>query len=223
MPDRQPTRDHALLTLSCLLTLGLTACGTKGSGVAGSEIREVDAFEAVDVSGAFEVLVHVDPDAPQKVEVRGDDNIIAKVTTTVDDGELEIGVDGNMIRPELPLTVEIWTPKLNAIEASGANDIDVEGIRGESFEVDVSGASDTTLRGTVDSLEVGLSGAGEIAARELQAKSVEVDISGAGEAEVFASESLDADISGAGEVTYWGSPATVDKSIPGAGELKPGA
>ena len=82
--------------------------------------------------------VHVDPDAPQKVEVRGDDNIIAKVTTTVEDGELEVGVDGNMIRPELPLTVEIWTPKLSGLDASGANDIDVDGVRGESFDLELS-------------------------------------------------------------------------------------
>ncbi|HLT37990.1 MAG TPA: head GIN domain-containing protein [Enhygromyxa sp.] len=212
-----------LLTLPITLTL-LSGCGLRGSGTPATELRELDSFDTIELSGAYELVVHVEPGAAHKVEVTADDNIVPKITTTISGGELDIGHqdDIKLLRPRTKIRVEVWTPSLLGIDASGASDVEVEGLHGERFELRLSGVSDSTLGGAVDRFDVEISGAGELDGKGLQAKVVTVELSGAGEASVWASESLDVEISGAGEVSYWGSPARVSKQISGAGELRAG-
>ena len=213
-------RRLSILVASTLAVLSLGACSLRGNGNEAVDTRELDSFHAVDLGGAFELVVHVAPGDAQRVEVRGDENIVPKITTKVSDGELAIGLDHWMVRPDLPMKIEIWVPSLTAIDASGAADIEVEGLHGERFELDVSGASDTTLAGDIASLEVDSSGASKLDARSLHAKTVEIELSGAGEAQIWASESLDAEISGAGKIRYWGEPVLVSKDVSGAGSIE---
>jgi hypothetical protein len=201
----------------------LSACGLRGSGTPATETRELESFDKIEIGGAFDLVVHVEPGVTQKVEVTADDNILAKVDTSVSGGELDVSVeDVTLLRPKTDLRVEVWIPSLVAIDASGAADIDVAGLHGESFALELSGATETAVRGTVDTFEVEISGAGELDARDLQAKSVTLELSGAGEASVWASETLDVEISGAGDVTYFGKPANVTQQISGAGSMKAG-
>jgi hypothetical protein len=211
------------LSLTLPVSLTLMGCSLRGSGTAMTESRDVEAFETIEIGGAFELLVHVDPTAAQRVEISGDDNIVPVVTTTVSGGELDIQIGHGMVRPKLELRVEVWVPSLTALEASGASDITVEGLHGESFELDLSGASETSLRGAVDRFEVDISGASDLDARELHAKVVELELSGAGDAEVWASDRLDADISGAGNVRYFGETKEVHEDVAGAGSITPGS
>ncbi|NVB38618.1 DUF2807 domain-containing protein [Pseudenhygromyxa sp. WMMC2535] len=210
-----------VLTASTALA-AVTGCTLRGSGSAGSELRELDDFDRIDIGGAFTLTVHVDPDAAPKVELRGDDNILPSILTKVQGSELDIGFENMIVNPKLPLEVEVWVPALQAIDASGASTIHVEGIAGERFDLDLSGSAEVALAGAVERLDVDISGSAELAARTLVAERVEVELSGSGEAEVFASERLDADISGSAEVTYWGDPE-VEKDISGSGKVEPGA
>jgi hypothetical protein len=215
---------HSTTFATALLGLSLAGCSLRGSGTAMTESRDVEAFDSIEIGGAFELIVHVDPTATQRVEVSGDDNIVPEVTTTVSGGELDIEFERNgMVRPKLDLRVEIWVPSLAGVEASGASEITVEGLHGERFELDLSGASDTNLRGSVDLFEVDISGASDLDARELHAKNVELELSGAGNAEVWASDRLDADVSGAGNVRYFGSTNAVHENVSGAGSVTPGS
>lgn len=218
------TTFTAVLGLSLVgLSLSLTGCSLRGSGTAMTDGRDVEAFDSIEIGGAFELVVHVDPTATQRVEVSGDDNIVPEVTTSVSGGELDVQIEHGMVRPKLDLKVEVWVPSLTGLEASGASDITVEGLHGERFELDLSGASDTTLSGTVDRFEVDSSGASDLDARGLQAKVVEVEVSGAGDAEVWASDRLDADVSGAGNVRYFGSTKEVYQNVSGAGSVMAGS
>jgi hypothetical protein len=219
-------RHSLLLTLALalpLLAISAPGCATRGSGTSATETREVEAFERIDLSGAFTVVIHVDPSAPRKLTLTADDNLLELIRTRVDGAELEIGMaPSTKIVTKTQIRVEIWTPSLTGIEASGATKLEVAGLHGERFVLDASGASDATLGGAVDRLEVDMSGAGKLDARALAAKQVEIDLSGAGGAMVSASETLDVDISGAGKVTYYGSP-TISQDISGAGKLEAGA
>lgn len=219
-------RSHSTTLTAVLLGLsvsfGLTGCSLRGSGTATTQERDVEAFESIEIGGAFELIVHVDPTATQRVEISGDDNIVPEVTTTVSGGELDIRMEhAGMVRPKLDLRVEVWVPTLAGVEASGASDITVEGLHGERFELDLSGASDTTLRGSVDLFEVDSSGASDLDARELHAKRVDLELSGAGDAQVWASERLDAEVSGAGSVRYFGGTQEVHQNVSGAGSITP--
>lgn len=215
---------HSTTLAAVLSGLILMGCSLRGSGTAMTQARDVEAFDAIEIGGAFELIVHVDPTATQRVEVSGDDNIVPEVTTTVSGGELDIQIERDgMVRPKLDLRVEVWVPSLAGVEASGASEITVEGLHGERFELDLSGASDTNLRGSVDLFEVDISGASDLEARELHAKNVELELSGAGNAEVWASDRLDADVSGAGNVRYFGSTQEVHENVSGAGSVTPGS
>ncbi|HVH99152.1 MAG TPA: head GIN domain-containing protein [Enhygromyxa sp.] len=210
------------LSLPFVLLL-LSGCGLRGSGTPATETRELDSFSKIDLGGAFDLVVHVDPGATQKVEVTADDNIIEKIETSVSGGELDVEMkDVSLLRPKTDIVVEVWVPSLAAIDASGASDIDVQGLHGDSFTLELSGASDSTVQGAVERFDIRISGAGELDAKGLHAKSVTLKLSGAGEAVVAASESLDVDISGAGDVTYFGDPTNVIQEISGAGSLKKG-
>jgi hypothetical protein len=216
VPTPMPTTSLQLVTLSLSIAL-LSGCGARGSGTSTNETRELESFEAIELGGALDLIVHVG--AAQKVVISGDDNIVPEIETRVAGGKLHIEHEG-WLRPELPLKVEIWVPKLEAIEASGATDIDVENLSGERFELELSGAGDVELRGKLDALDVEISGAGDLDARSLEAKQVTIDLSGAGEAKVWATTKLDVDISGAGEVEYWGNPSEITQDITGAGSLQ---
>jgi hypothetical protein len=209
------------LSAALALPTVLTGCGLRGSGVAATETREIASFDAIGIDGGFILIAHVDPAAAQRVELRGDDNIVPEVVTTVTDGKLELTIDHWLVRPQLDMTVEVRVPSLSAISVSGAADMRVDGLHGERFELAVSGASSSKLSGTIDHFEVESSGANTLDASELHAKVVKIGVSGAGDSEVWASEQLDANVSGAGNVRYHGEPEDVQENVSGAGSVKP--
>jgi hypothetical protein len=222
MSARQVFLPPFSTAIAAVLAVGLAGCSLRGSGTPLTDSRDVAVFDAIEVGGAFELIVHVDPTATQRVEVSGDDNIVPEITTTVSGGELEIGIGQGMVRPKLDMKVEVWVPSLTGLEAGGASDITVEGLHGETFDLDLSGASDSTFSGSVDRFEIDLSGASDLDARELRAKVVDIELSGAGEADVWASDRLDAEVSGAGNVRYFGSTKEVHQDVSGAGSIAPG-
>jgi hypothetical protein len=210
------------LSLGLVGALSLGGCTLRGSGTPMTEQRDVDSFDSIDLGGAFKLVVHVAPGATQKLEITADDNIVPKIVSKVSGSELSLSVDHWMVRTKLPMTVEVWVPSLLGLDASGASEIEVDGLHGERFDLDLSGASQSTLSGEIDRFEVDSSGASHLDARTLEAKTVKIDLSGAGDAEVWASDQLDAEVSGAGKVHYWGEPEQVNKEVSGAGSIEPG-
>jgi hypothetical protein len=206
----------AVLSLTTVL-LALTGCGTRGSGVSASETRELEAFTAIESGGALDLIVHVGA-AEQKVVLSGDDNILPVIETRVRGDRLVVEHEG-WLRPELPLVLEVWVPSLEAVEASGTTNIEVDGLSGE-FDLDLSGATDAELSGRVERLDIDASGAADVDATDLEAASVIIDMSGAGEAKVWATQALEVDISGAGRVVYWGDPTDLRQDISGAGSVR---
>lgn len=197
--------------------LGTACVGTRGSGTEAVNDRETEGFDQINVGGAFDLDVTVGPET--KVVVSGDDNIVPLISTEVRNGTLHIKSEES-INPELDLRVEVQTPNLEGLDVSGACDVEIRGIRGDEFDLDLSGASDVVLLGETGTLKIDASGASDLSARDLKAQHVEIDLSGAGSVEVTATESIDADISGAASVDVWGSPGEVSQDVSGAGELE---
>lgn len=207
----------AVVSLTAAL-LGMAGCGTRGNGVAATETRELGEFTTIESAGGLDLVVHVGA-IEQKVVVSGDENILPNIETRLRGDKLVVEHEG-WLRPDLPLVVEVWVPTLAGIEASGAADIEVDGLSGGQFELDLSGAADAELRGKVQRLDVDVSGAADIDASWLEAETVVIDMSGAGEAKVWATQALEVDISGAGRIVYWGDPTDVRQDISGAGSLR---
>ncbi|MCA9673562.1 MAG: DUF2807 domain-containing protein [Kofleriaceae bacterium] len=228
------------LVAGLLITLGACdAVGTstvQGSGTAATESRAVDDFTAIAVGGALALHVHVGP-APA-VEVRGDDNIVPLIRTEVRDGTLHVE-SRRAYTARTPLVVDVATPAVTGLDASGAITASIEGVTGDAFRIAGGGATDLDvtaevahlvasiagsgslrLAGRADDLRLDVSGAGDVHARGAAARTATVTISGAGAVEVTVADTLDATISGSATVDYWGQPARVERHVAGAGAIR---
>lgn len=208
-----------------------------------SEVRELAAFDAIEVSGAVELVLR--QGSEHRVAVSSDGADLANLVTEVVRGTLRIhqkpqerrlfgfgGFDDYV--------VEVTLPELVALDASGGTDVRVDGpISGERLAVDASGAadvtltvdvvdlevntsggSDLTLTGSATRLEVHSSGGSDLAAGRLAAASANVRSSGGSDVTLQVTESLVARASGGSDVVYRGDPAQVDAHTSGGADIK---
>lgn len=190
--------------------------GIKGSGNLQTEKREVSNFKAVDVGGIFKVEITVQKDFD--VQIEADDNLLQYIETEIDGETLEISTS-KRISTKNPIIVKIGAPDIENLEVSGASSVVLGNLNNDSFEVDLSGASNVKVEGTTKNLVIDLSGASRVNAENLQAENVSVNASGASKADVFASNKLEADLSGASKVAYSGSPKDLIKKTSGASKI----
>ena len=198
------------LFVSCKLT------GIKGNGDLISEIRSIEDFNKIDVSGSFEVEVQVGE--PTKLEILAESNLMKYIKTKVKNNTLYIMTKENL-RPRNDLKVIISVPKLVALECSGVNDVIAQGIDTDKFEIDLSGAASIKISGNANRLYIDVSGAADLLAKDLITEDIRIDVSGAANAEIYASNSCDAEVSGAGYIELYGDAKDVNMNISGAGSL----
>ncbi len=209
-------RSAALAVAVCLLA-PLSACtGTKGSGAAKTEAREVDKFSAIEAGGALSLDVTVGRSL--SLQVTGDDNIVPLITSEVQ-GERLVLKSTKPYSSKLPVKVTVSVPVITLVSLSGATRLNMRGVKGDSLQVKLSGAARAQMEGKVGKLEFTGSGACKVNALQLHAGMAMVEISGAGEAEVSVVEKLMVKISGAGKVRYQGTPQ-VTEEINGVGSVK---
>jgi len=197
----------------------------KGSGNVVSDTRSITGFNSIDVSGAIDVFIRQDSSTSVKVEA--DDNLLQYVEVYTDNSTLVIKTRrGIWIRPTHKIKVYVSNPIYTDFEVSGASNIRSEteissnetlrvGLSGASnakldfnaprISVDLTGASNLTIRGKTRDFEAGASGASEIRCFELLTENTEVEASGASSAEVYASVKIAGSASGASHIRYKGN------------------
>lgn len=211
--------------------------GIPGNGKVIKETRVVPSFDAVDLSGAWDVTLK--QGANQELTVEIDENIMPLVRTEVVHGVLKINIT-KPVSKTTKMALYITVKDLKSIDASGAVDIRTEtvisvpelaiqtsGASEAKLELDVqklsldcSGASKMKMTGKAVSVGMDLSGASDIYAFELLAENYLVDISGAGNAQINVSKRLQAEVSGAGNIRYKGAPSEINQEVSGAGSIK---
>jgi len=216
----------------------LTSCfnSIDGNGKVVTEKRKTESFNAIDVAGAYEIILV--QGKKEALEIVADENLLEYIDTKVKNNTLFIS-NKETIRNSKSLKLYITVVDLDNIDASGAVDIsnknilksnnleiDVSGAADinlvvdiKDFEINLSGASETTLKGSSANFDIDISGAGELNALELETKDAKIELSGAASASIFVTESLDVDISGAGSVKYKGDPI-LKQEVSGAGSIK---
>jgi hypothetical protein len=227
----------ALLFTVIILLASCSVLGERGNGNVVKQERKVSSFNAIEVSGAFDV--YLSQGSAQSVIVEADENLMPLIRTEVVGSTLKID-NKKPIHDSKSLKVYITVTDLTKIELSGAVDLQTQNkLTLTGLEIEISGATDATLDLAVQKLEVSssggsklkfsgmankvdmdVSGAVDIHAFDLLAEIVSLSISGAGDAEINVTKELYADISGAGTVRYKGEPAKVDSNVSGAGSIK---
>jgi hypothetical protein len=212
----------AAVVLAVILLRGIPIGGSdtvKGSGIAASEPRSVSAFQAVDLDGTGDVSVVVG--GPQRVVVRGDDNLVGRVRTKVAGGTLAIGMH-DPVKSNLRLGADVRVSSLTAVALTGAGTVTAAGVNAPSLKVVLAGKGVIRISGRVRRLDVTLAGAGNVLLEGLQARDVDARIAGAGTIAVTATDTLDASIAGTGTIVYAGNPAHVTRHVQGIGTIAPG-
>ena len=192
-----------LATLALLLNGcegGILTIQDEGSSVLVTETRDVGAFTSVEVSGALNLELTVDPTASPAVAVTFDDNLIDRVVTRVSGDTLVLELDGtfNLIGSGDRL-ITVTMNALQSLESSGATDVEMSGTA-SSYRLEVSGASD------VDAVD-------------LTATDVDVDISGASGVKLSASGVVGGSVSGASNLRVHGDPTSVLVDSSGASNV----
>ncbi len=189
----------------------------KGNGDIKTELRNLEKFKSIKISGAFDVVVQKADRA--NVKITCDSNILSHIQS-------KISKEGLSISPDIPIScknrikIELcYSGEVGRIELSGACVLDFKDIVTSAFILNLDGTSSATLSGKADVLEVNMSGACSLKADDFKAKVASVSVAGTGKADVFASEKLTADISGIGNVNYYGDPKAIVKNISGLGRL----
>lgn len=210
-----------LITTTALFSLILiSACGymggVRGSGDITEEIRDIDEFTKLDVSGAYTVRVTLG-EVPS-LKITGDNNLLKYVITKTKGDRLIIESRKNL-KPRSEIKILITTYSLNELDASGANNIKIRRIDTEYFDAEISGACSVELFGDTEKFNVSLSGASNLEAEELRAQHVKIECSGVSNADVYASKSIKAEVSGVSNIDFYGDPDDVKTNISGVSSI----
>lgn len=203
-----------ILFSGCMLITGTII---QGSGIAATENRVVDDFNAIDISGASSVSVKIGDE--KSVVVKFDDNLMEILKTEVSGGTLRIYSTANY-KTSVGLTIDVITPSLDDIELSGASEVNVTGVSGESMKVNLSGASQATVSGSVGQLDVDTSGASTADLSALLSSKASVSTSGASNVTVSVSDAIRVSSSGASKVRVLGNPPETKQDTSGAANVE---
>ena len=227
------------LPLGILIILALTLNGCVSNCITGSgnkitQERNVSKFNSVSFSGSGNV--NIIQDGTTRLKLSGDDNILDKVETYVQDdvlyikpkqcvsGNIDAYVNMDTIRSinlsgsgNIIGSTKIVSDDLS-LKISGSGKI-MAGLEAKKLEITTTGSGESTLIGTADDYTYDSSGSGKFFAYNLITKRGKIRITGSGTAETTAQETLDVTISGSGTVYYKGN-ATVNQNVSGSGSVK---
>jgi hypothetical protein len=205
----------------------------RGSGHIITENRTATGFNGIDVSGAIDV--YVKQDSATSVKIEADDNILEYIEVHTEGSTLEIYTENNIrLRPSNKIKVYISNSQYKEIQVSGASsvlceneitstdalDVSLSGASAGKLElnapkvsVNLTGASNASVKGKTKDFEGSASGASEIRGFDLLSENADVDASGASHIEIYASVKIDGQASGASSVNYKGNAqSSVEKS-----------
>lgn len=197
---------RSLLLVSFALVL--PACKKKdsavrGSGVGSTKSRTVGAFTALKVTGGLDFVVSVGKNAP--LEITGDDNLLAHVTSKLEGSTLLLGID-TKLRVKQPLRVRVGTERLERFMAGPGTRGSVEGVKSDVFDLEATGGAKVTVSGSSRALKVESRGPTRLDLSGFSAQQVTVGTSDVSSVDLGYLEELDATLSGMSRVTYVGEP-----------------
>ena len=230
-----------LLILIAVVFAGIVSQAQKTVYDANAEVRKVSSFHAIQLSNAFSVIIT--QGSEEGVAVSASDNAeTGNIKTNVENGVLKIWYDHDKKwshkGPKLKAYISV--KNLDAIKASGACDIKIEGtLNAPNLNIDLSGATDLTgkinvsdaltahlsgasdlnLTGIADNAKIDVNGASEMKAYDFSTSNCSIEASGASSVQITVDKELSAQISGASSVRYKGTAMIKDIKTSGASSI----
>lgn len=215
-------RGAVIVGMAALAAAGCSEARGRDPGNQVERTFAVANFERIDLAGAYDVTVRTG--APASVKASGGEKVLERLKVEVRDGTLVIEPQerkwswGNRGK----VRIEVTVPSLRAVQLAGAGDININEVKGDSFEGGVAGAGDLTIdRAEVGTLALSIHGAGSAVVRGGKARTAKLEVAGAGDidAKGLVAETASASIAGAGGIRANASN-TASVSIMGAGDVE---
>lgn len=210
----------------------------KGNGKIVSETRNTADYDAIKVSGSFNIELVSGKEG--NISIKGDENLLSFVKVEVEENTLKIHFQKNTnIRSNQKIQITVPFEKISELDLSGSGNIQTKndikndkfsaklsgsgnfnlGIDSNDLELSLSGSGNVKLKGNAANFTSKLSGSGDIDASDLKSKNVDVNVSGSGNSKVSCNENLTARVSGSGNIKYEGNPEKRDVKVAGSGNI----
>jgi hypothetical protein len=198
--------DNNSISINGSVVNGVTINGAKAepAGPVASKEVTIYPFSKLDAGGAFDITIRLG-DAP-KLTFTAEERVLPYLEAYLQGDHLELATTGQFSTSE-PLKVDLVVTSLTAIDLSGACKLVFEDVAGVRLQLDVSGAANVKLAGTVGRLEVDASGAANVRCHKLRATEVQARVSGAANVRAYADTTVKVDASGAAKFELEGSPS----------------
>lgn len=211
-------------------------CSFTGYAQENNEIRKIGSFTRVSLSGPFEVYLKKGDKPALTIET--EDFAPEDIITEIRNNTLHIELKDKKFKYknfDTKSVIYLTYTTLDRLDWSGAGNIKTESVlKGDKFELDISGAGNVNMDLDVKNLKVDMSGAGNIELKgnatsqtvqmsgagnyngfDLKSEKANVSMSGVGNVRVYATDELSADASGVGAIRYKGNPKNVTKNSSG--------
>lgn len=197
----------------------------QGNGNVTTQERSVSSFEALNVSGSFNVEMISSMDG--KLSITSDKNLLESIVTEVKDDVLIIrNKKKHYLRPSGVKKVIIKVPMadvnnvklavmVNADSAiaadsfkassAGSGKIDLS-IKAETVSARLAGNGKIILKGSATNIKVKHASSGSVRLQGIQAKKGDKSLAGSRSVYVRCSHKLDISVAGSGSVRYFGEP-----------------
>lgn len=212
----------------------------KGNGTVVTETRTTADYDAIKVSGSFDVDLVAGKEG--KIIIKGEENLLSAIKVEVEENVLKIYTEkGINIKSSIGKKIQVTIPfeKIAEVTLSGSGNIQSKDvIKNDAFlarlsgsgnfnlavdsnnlELNLSGSGNVRLKGNTVNFTTKLSGSGDIDTADLQSKNVNVTVSGSGNSKINCKESLTARVSGSGNIKYTGNPEKRDVKVSGSGNI----
>jgi phage shock protein PspC (stress-responsive transcriptional regulator) len=207
----------------------LTADGLKCIDCFGAETGsegEMDRFNIVTSTGALKI--HIRQSDKDQIEVKGSSEFKNNVQQEVKDGALNLSLRNDWSNNGLSLSADnivfVTVKDLKRLEASGASQIDISGLKTTLLDLELEGVSSVnmhnvnteitkvtldgggklTASGNCEKMVIDLSGTAMVDAFEYACDVIDLDIDGAGKCNLNARRKITGSVNGVAKVNYKG-------------------
>lgn len=213
------------LVLSMVLT-AFTSCMSsqspipvKGSGALVDKNFDVSNFDAIEVSGGFDVrLIQGNSEG---LVLSAQENLFEYIVVKVENGVLKIYPERNFLQTK-GLYAKINLKTISGLKVSGGGDVTTENILDvPKIDINLSGGGDLSSNLKTGGLKCNISGGGD-AKIDGEINNYEINLSGGGDVNSnINSENISCSISGGGDATFKNNAKAenVDVSVSGGGDI----
>lgn len=171
-----------------------------GSRLLATEQRPLArAVGMVELTGPFNLTLRQGPNP--KIEVRGEQRVLANVDTALDGDTLHIAPRGILLRHRQPIEVRITLPALESLHVNGSGDHTVSGFAGDQLDLVMDGSGTMRFNGRYRNIRASVHGSSELELTGGNSEAVTAEVLGSSSLTlVGAARSLHAELRGSGDL-----------------------